>query len=199
MTRINVAPFSVPDEAKTFIEIVRPYAQLREFEWTSPVSLSRPIIVLDGFVGVGYLDLELDLRPTYLLVPGAVGMPLDPNDQYNGREPLLPIGARVLELDTERRWPAEVEAAFGRLVGFELRRMTDWVVWRDTRNRMERVQDVFQAVGHLNSKSLSSLTGIPLKTIRQRFRQYTRASGRVADAERELPPTGRASGEGSLF
>ena len=186
MTRIEVAPFSVPDISERLIEVVRPYARLREFEWTSPVSLSRPIIVTHGFIGAGYLDQELDLRPTYLLVPGAVGMPLNASDEYSGREPLQPAGAQVLELNTECRWPPEVEAAFAQLVGFELQRMNSWITWLATRNRNERVQDVFSTVGHVNSKVLASLTGIPIKVIRQRFRKFTRRGGRVANKEREL-------------
>ena len=96
------------------------------------------------------------------------------------------MGAQVLELDTSIRWPFQVEEAFGRLVRYENQRMLDWINWLRTRNRRERVADVHEAVGRLNSKQLASLTDIPIKVIRQRFTKYVRSGGPVKQSERLL-------------
>jgi len=190
MKRVDVAPFSLPPEHLPLINVILPYGRRIEFEWTSPVSLSRPIVVLRGHVGVGYLDQELELRPTYLLVPGAPAMPYGVNDQYAGREPILPLGAEVLEMDTAIRWPLEVEAAFGRLLGLELKRANEYLLWQRTRNREERVDDLYKVVGALNAKQLASLANIPVKVIRQRFKKYLRAGGRVSKDRMRFPDEG---------
>jgi len=114
-------------------------------------------------------------------------MPYGVNDQYAGREPILPLGAEVLEMDTSIRWPLEVEVAFGKLLGLELRRFNEYLLWQRTRNREERVDDLNRVVGALNAKQLATLADIPMKVIRQRFKRYLRTGGRVAKDRMRLP------------
>lgn len=177
MRHINVSPFTTSPEAKELVEVVRYVGRVRRIGHPYPVLNSSPIIVTEGFVGVGYVDGELELRPTYLLVPNSVGLPIPPYATRQGRCTLLPVGVEIIDLDTGIKWPTEVRDAFSRLVQLEMARMQEWSIWLRTRNRAERAADVYQAVGELNAKQLGSLADIPIKVVWQRFQKYLRKSG----------------------